>query len=150
MYRALAFICALGVCVSYVLATQCPTCVGVQACHSNQTVPKVTCTAAVVNQTVIQLSAYFKNVSEFAATASKYSCVKANFKPSGAVNYTFAVQGCTTGNKNVCLQPTYEFNGNLSCSYKNGGHKLHNLAQSPFTGALLSVVILIGTLMMSS
>ncbi|XP_053660169.1 uncharacterized protein LOC128709211 [Anopheles marshallii] len=151
MYRALAFICTLSVCVSYVFATQCPACFGVQACHTNQTVPKVTCTAAIVNQTVIQLSTYFKNVSEFTATSSKYSCVKVSFKPQGSVNDTFAVQGCTAGTKSICKQPTYQYNGNLSCySDYDSGATLHKLAQNPLNSALLSVAIIIGTLMISS
>ncbi|XP_049287662.1 uncharacterized protein LOC125766097 [Anopheles funestus] len=150
MYRFLAFICTLSVCVSYALATQCPHCVGIQDCQTNKTIPTVTCNAAVVNQTVIQLSAYFKNLTEFAATSSKYSCVKVNFRPQGYPNDTFAVQGCTAGTKSVCKQPTIEFKGSLNCSYYNDGHSLHNLAKNPFTSALLSVAIIIGAMVISS
>uniref|UniRef100_A0A182VW51 Uncharacterized protein n=1 Tax=Anopheles minimus TaxID=112268 RepID=A0A182VW51_9DIPT len=151
MYRGFAFICVLSVWVSYALATECPHCIGVPACRANQTIPKVTCTPAIVNQTVIQLSAHFKNVSEFMVSASTYSCVKVVFRQQGFQDDTFAVQGCTAGSKSVCKQPTFDFNGSLNCSYVyNGGRSMHNPAQSPFTSALLSVAIIIGAMVISS
>uniref|UniRef100_A0A182M3S6 Uncharacterized protein n=1 Tax=Anopheles culicifacies TaxID=139723 RepID=A0A182M3S6_9DIPT len=135
----------------HALATQCPHCIGVPACRANQTIPKVTCTPAIVNQTVIQLSTLYKNVSEFMATSSKYSCVKVVFRNQGYQDDTFAVQGCTAGTNSICKQPTYDFNGSLNCSYVyNSGRSLHNPAQNPFTSALLSVAIIIGALVISS
>uniref|UniRef100_A0A182YHS9 Uncharacterized protein n=1 Tax=Anopheles stephensi TaxID=30069 RepID=A0A182YHS9_ANOST len=141
--RVFAFIFTLSLCLSYALATECPHCIGVAACGANQTIPKVTCTPEVVNQTVIQLSTFYKNASDFMGNSTQYGCVKVNFIQSGFKEYTFSVQGCTSGSKSVCSQPTVSFNGELSCSYYSGSHRL-------YASALLSVALIVGALVMSS
>uniref|UniRef100_A0A182PY91 Uncharacterized protein n=1 Tax=Anopheles epiroticus TaxID=199890 RepID=A0A182PY91_9DIPT len=145
MYRLLVFIGALGVCLAY----------GPVACRANQTIPKVTCTPAIANQTVTQLGTFYKNLTEFtASTAKVYSCVKVNFKSAGAVNDTFAVQGCTAGTKSICRQPTFDFNGSLNCSSQNFGsstdNSQNNHSQRPFASLLLSVAFVIGAVVIAS
>ncbi|XP_050071485.1 uncharacterized protein LOC126559378 [Anopheles maculipalpis] len=142
------FFVTLSVALSYVLANQCPHCNGVAACQANQTIPKVTCTPDIVNQTVNQLAIFFKNASDFTGSSTQYGCVKVTFIQQGYNEDTFAVQGCTAGSKSICSQPTFSFYGNLSCSFytapsPNQGHRL-------LSSALLSVAFIVSAFVISS
>uniref|UniRef100_A0A182JU00 Uncharacterized protein n=1 Tax=Anopheles christyi TaxID=43041 RepID=A0A182JU00_9DIPT len=150
MYRLLAFIGALSLCFAYALATDCPHCIGPVACGVNQTVPKVTCTPAIVNQTVTLLKEFYKNTTEFTASSKVYSCVKVNFRNSASQVDTFAVQGCTAGSKSICRQPTFDFNGSLNCSSQTSSTSQNNNAQKPFVSVLLSVAFVVGAFAMAS
>ncbi|XP_321975.3 uncharacterized protein LOC1281985 [Anopheles gambiae] len=150
MFRLLAFIGALSVCFAYAAAANCPLCIGVVACNTNQTIPKVTCTPAVVNQTVLQLNTFYRNTTEFTASSKVYSCVKVNFRSTGSQVDTFAVQGCTAGSKSICRQPTIDFNGSLNCSSQTSSSSTNNYSQRSSTSVLLSVLFIIGAFVTAS
>uniref|UniRef100_A0A182NQW4 Uncharacterized protein n=1 Tax=Anopheles dirus TaxID=7168 RepID=A0A182NQW4_9DIPT len=149
MLRSLVFAGALSIWWSSALAMECPLCVGVDECNTNQTIPKFACTGAIANQTVVLLSTFYKNLTEYTGTNTQYSCVEVNFRPVGALNDTFAVKGCSSGSRSVCGQPTYDFNGNLTCNSYYGSTG-NNLDRRSFTSVLLSMAVIIGTFVIAS
>ncbi|XP_053670435.1 uncharacterized protein LOC128720766 [Anopheles nili] len=151
MFRFLVLVGALSVFCHNVLTTSCPFCIGVDECESNQSIPKVTCTASIVNQTVTELSVFYEDLTEFTAIVSVYSCVDVKFRIQGHDNNAFAVQGCTAGQKSICSQPTFDINGSLNCSSRNVGHSMHRPdSVGLLSRALLSLVAVIGAFAVSS
>uniref|UniRef100_A0AAG5D4E6 Uncharacterized protein n=1 Tax=Anopheles atroparvus TaxID=41427 RepID=A0AAG5D4E6_ANOAO len=145
----LVFVTIFGVLSKSAQATDCPVCVGVQACDTNQTIPSVPCTATIVNQTVLQLNQFFTNLSTYTAPATEYSCVSVEFSLTVNSSNIFAVRGCTSGTKNICSEPHREINGALRCIY-NSGQSLHDRGHSVLTGLLLNMAVLIGAFALSS
>ncbi|XP_049536647.1 uncharacterized protein LOC125951707 [Anopheles darlingi] len=121
LYTMAIFVC-LGVQLDYANAMNCPHCVDVLTCAAYE-VPKVDCTGAVVNRTVLMLGGIFRNLTAYTAPDTVYSCVEVSFRRDENSTDTFALKGCTAGRKSICGEPTYDYNGILSCRSYSGADR---------------------------
>ncbi|XP_050100912.1 uncharacterized protein LOC126581364 [Anopheles aquasalis] len=112
----------LGVQLDYANAMNCPHCLDVLACAANQ-VPKVDCSETVVNRTVLMLGGIFRNLTAYTTPDTVYSCVEVNFRRDENSSDILAIKGCTAGRKSICGEPTYDYNGILSCRSYSGADR---------------------------
>ncbi|XP_035783211.1 uncharacterized protein LOC118461698 isoform X2 [Anopheles albimanus] len=107
-------------------AMNCPYCLDVLACAANE-VPKVDCTGYIVNRTVLTLGGIFQDLTAYTTPDTVYSCVEVNFRRDENSSDILAIKGCTAGRKSICGEPTFDYNGILSCRSYSGADR-HQLS----------------------